>query len=75
VKQQHRDNRNLDVFWRETPGGWRCTVFLEPGSELCLAQIDLHSRSVQVEVFEPCKVVIEEDDGFLCITRCDPRWL
>jgi hypothetical protein len=75
VEQRHRDKLNLDVFWRETGGGWRCTVFREPGSELCLAQIDLQSRSVRVEVFEPCNVVIDEDDGLLCIIRYDPGQL
>src|SRR5262249_26866114 len=75
MEQQHRDKLNLDVFWRETVGGWRCTVLREPGGELCLAQIDLQSRSVRVEVFEPCNVVIDEDDGLLCIIRYDPRHL
>jgi hypothetical protein len=77
VKQQHRDGRSLDVFWRETAAGaWRCTVFLSTESELCLTQIDLYPQSgARVEAFEPCSVTINQKDGLLCIVRYDPRHL
>lgn len=76
MKQQHRDNRKFDLFWREiVGGGWRCTAFLGPESELCLVQVELHRGSARVEVFEPCKVIIDEEEDLLWIIRYDPHQL
>ena len=74
VEQRHHDNRRLSVFWRDTGAFWRCTIFLDETTELCLVQIDLHQDStVRVEAFEPCSVTIEPNDGVLCLTRFRPR--
>jgi hypothetical protein len=70
VAQRHHDGRELDVLWRERPGHWRCTIFLSKGSELCLAQIDLHDDgTVRVESHEPCSITIAPDEDLLCISR------
>ena len=55
VEQRHHDERKLHVLWRNTGDFWRCTIFLDEVTELCLVQVDLHDDStVRVEAFEPC---------------------
>ena len=73
VEQRHHDNQKLEVFWRDTGGFWRCTVFLDERTDLCLAQIDLHDDStVRIEAFQPCSITVSPEDGILCLTRYRP---
>ena len=70
VEQRHHDGRHLEVFWRDTGSFWRCTIFLDATTEMCLVQIDLHRDStVRVEAWEPCSVTISLEDDLLCLTR------
>jgi hypothetical protein len=74
VEQRHRDNRKLEIFWRDTGEFWRCTVFLDEKTDLCLAQIDLHNdATVRVESYEPCSITVSPEDGILCLTRYKSR--
>lgn len=70
VAQRHHDGRVLEVLWRQRAGHWRCTVFLNKSTELCLAQVDLHDDgTVRIEAHEPCSVTISPADDLLCLTR------
>jgi hypothetical protein len=71
VEQRHKDKRKLQVFWRERLSSWRCTVFLDVDTELCLAQIDLDDDdgTFRVEAFEPCSVTVSSKKGLFCLTR------
>jgi hypothetical protein len=74
VEQRHHDKRKLRVCWRNTGEFWRCTIFLDQDTELCLVQVDLHNdSSVRVEAFEPCSVTISPEDGLFCLTRYKHR--
>ena len=74
IVQRHNDARHLSVFWRNAGDYWRCTIFLDDVTELCLAQVDIHDYStVRLESFEPCSITIEPNDGILCLTRYRPR--
>jgi hypothetical protein len=41
VEQRHHDERKLHVLWRNTGDFWRCTIFLDEVTDLCLVQVDL----------------------------------
>lgn len=70
VEQRHHDERKLDIVWRDTGTYWRCTIFLDEVTDLCLVQVDLHRDStVRVEAYEPCSVTISPEDDLLCLTR------
>lgn len=70
VEQQHHDKCDFEVFWRKSDMFWRCTIFLNKNTELCLAQIDLHDdMTVRVESYKPCSITISPEDGILCLTR------
>lgn len=70
VAQRHHDSKSLRVFWRNRGDHWRCTVFMDEVSELCLIQVDIHDDgSVRVESWEPCSVTVSPDDDLLCLTR------
>ncbi|MGB7546742.1 MAG: hypothetical protein WBM14_03255 [Terracidiphilus sp.] len=74
VEQRHHDKKDFEVFWRRTEAFWRCTIFLNKDTELCLAQIDLHDdTTVRVESYEPCSITISPEDGILSLTRYRPR--
>lgn len=74
VEQRHHDERKLCVLWRNTGDFWRCTIFLDEVTELCLLQVDLHDDStVRVEAFEPCSVTVSPQDNLLCVTRYRPQ--
>ena len=35
-----------------------------------LVQVDIHENAtVRVDVFEPCRVTVSPEEGFLCLTR------
>lgn len=70
VEQRHHDGRDLDVIWRNAGDSWRCTIFLDRATDLCLVQVDLRTDStVRVEAYEPCSVTISPQDDLLCLTR------
>ena len=74
VEQRHHDERKLHVLWRNTGDFWRCTIFLDEVTELCLVQVDLHDDStVRVEAFEPCSITVSPQDNLLCVTRYRPQ--
>jgi hypothetical protein len=73
VEQRHHDKRRLSVLWRNTGEYWRCTIYLDEDTDLCLIQVDLHKDStVRVEAYEPCSVTISPEDNLLCLTRYKP---
>jgi hypothetical protein len=70
VEQRHHDERKLCVSWANRGDSWRCTIFLDEVTELCLVQVDLHNNStVRVEAWEPCSITISPEDNLLCLTR------
>lgn len=70
VEQHHHDGRELEVYWRERAGHWRCTIFLDKTTEDCIAQIDLHEDGdTRVEIWEPCSVNISPENDFLVLHR------
>ena len=74
VEQKHHDERKLRVLWRNTGNFWRCTIFLDEVTGLCLVQVDLHDDStVRVEAFEPCSITVSPQDNLLCVTRYRPQ--
>lgn len=73
VEQQHHDDRKLHVYWRERPGHWRCTIFVNKDSDLCLAQIDIHEDGdVRIESWEPCSISVSPENDFLVLNRFRP---
>jgi len=70
VVQRHHDNRQLSVAWQDSGDFWRCTISSDRKTAHPLAQVDLHENStVRIEIFEPCRVTISPEEGFLCLTR------
>jgi hypothetical protein len=70
MTQQHRDGREFEVYWRQLPGYWRCTVFIAKESEDCIAQIDLHDdQTVRMEAHEPISVTIDPKLNILALVR------
>ena len=70
IAQRHHDHRELDVFWRHRDGHWRCTIFLNKGTDACLAQVDVHDDgTIRVEAYEPCSITISLGKELLCLTR------
>jgi hypothetical protein len=70
VVQRHHDNRQLSVAWQDSGDFWRCTILSDEKTARPLAQVDIHENStVRVDVFEPCRVTISPEEGFLCLTR------
>jgi hypothetical protein len=70
IHQRHNDPRKFAVRWQDCGDFWRCTVTDADAPALRLAQIDLHENAtVRADVFEPCRVTISPEEGFLCLTR------
>ena len=70
VHQRHHDGRTFAVRWQDCGDFWRCTITDADAPDLRLAQIDLHENStVRADVFEPCRVTVSPEEGFLCLTR------
>lgn len=70
VEQQHHDGQKLQVYWRERAGHWRCTIFLDEKTDLCLTQFDLHDDgTVRVESWEPCSVTVDPKMDVICVVR------
>ncbi|NYF78112.1 hypothetical protein [Granulicella arctica] len=70
VVQRHHDNRTLSVAWQDSGDFWRCIITSNEKTNHPLAQVDVHENStVRVDVFEPCRVTISPEEGFLCLTR------
>jgi hypothetical protein len=68
--QQHKDGRELQIFWRDTGDFWRFTIFSAPESELCMAQVDLHKdRTVRFEAYEACSLTVSYEDGIAFLRR------
>jgi len=63
----------LSVSWQDSGDFWRCIIFSEENPASRVAQIDLHENStVRIDVFEPCRLTISPEEGFLCLTRYKP---
>ena len=70
IQQRHNDVRTFVVRWQDCGDFWRCTVTDADAPARRLAQIDLHENStVRADVFEPCRVTVSPEEGFLCLTR------
>jgi len=70
VVQRHHDDRKLSVAWQDSGDFWRCIISSHEKAGHPLAQVDIHENStVRVDVFEPCRVTISPEEGFLCLTR------
>jgi hypothetical protein len=70
VEQRHHDDREFSVNWQDAGDFWRCIVSSREDAGCRLAQVDLHENStVRIDVFEPCRVTISPEEGFLCLTR------
>ena len=70
VQQHHHDARTFAVRWQDCGDFWRCTVTDAESPTQRLAQVDLHENStVRADVFEPCRVTVSPEEGFLCLTR------
>jgi len=70
VAQQHRDGREFEVFWSQKTGFLRCTIFIEKGSENCIAQVDIHEdKTIRVEAHEPVSITIDPKIDVLVLVR------
>jgi len=70
IQQRHHDHRTFAVRWQDCGDFWRCTITDADSPAQRLAQIDLHENStVRADVFEPCRVTVSPEEGFLCLTR------
>jgi hypothetical protein len=70
MQQRHNDTRTFVVRWQDCGDFWRCTVTDAENPARRLAQVDLHENStVRADVFEPCRVTVSPEEGFLCLTR------
>jgi hypothetical protein len=73
VEQRHHDGRQFDLVWRDSGDFWRCTISSQGNAGRRLAQVDLYENStMRMDVFEPCRVTISPEEGFLCVTRYKP---
>jgi hypothetical protein len=73
VRQRHHDHRDFVVRWQDCGDFWRCTIL--PADDLThrLAQIDVHDNdTVRADVYQPCRVTVSPEEGFLCVTRYKP---
>jgi hypothetical protein len=74
VLQNHHDARQFAVRWQDCGDFWRCTITDADSPAMRVAQIDLHENStVRADVFEPCRVTVSPEEGFLCLTRYKTR--
>ena len=70
VQQHHHDARTFAVRWQDCGDFWRCTITDADAPARRVAQIDLHENAtVRADVFEPCRVTVSPEEGFLCLTR------
>jgi hypothetical protein len=70
VEQRHNDGQEFRVSWQDSGDFWRCTVVAAKDAARLLVQVDLHENgTVRADVFEPCRVTVSPDEGFLCLTR------
>ncbi len=70
VQQRHHDDRQFSVDWHDAGDFWRCTISSRENAARRLAQVDVHENStVRIDAFEPCRVTISPEEGFLCVTR------
>ena len=73
LHQRHNDPRQFSVRWQDCGDFWRCTVTDSENPSRRLAQVDLHENpTVRADVFEPCRVTVSPEEGFLCLTRYKP---
>jgi hypothetical protein len=69
VQQRHHDDRSFSLDWHDYGDFWRCTITSADGAKH-VAQVDIHQNAtVRVDSFEPCRVTISPEEGFLCLTR------
>jgi hypothetical protein len=58
------------VVWEHSGDFWRCIIFAAEDHIQRLAQVDIHENAtVRVDAFEPCRVTVSPEEGFLCLTR------
>ncbi len=70
VEQRHHDGRTFSVDWHHYGDFWRCTISSDDSAHRHLVQVDIHENAtVRVDVFEPCRVTVSPEEGFLCLTR------
>jgi hypothetical protein len=70
LEQRHNDNRHFTVAWQDSGDFWRCIISSDDRTAPPLAQVDLHENAtVRIETYEPCRVTISPEEGFLCLTR------
>jgi hypothetical protein len=70
LEQRHNDNRHFTVAWQDSGDFWRCIISSDDTTSPPLAQVDIHENAtVRIETYEPCRVTISPEEGFLCLTR------
>lgn len=70
VEQRHHDGRSFSVDWHDYGDFWRCIISSEDSAHRHLVQVDIHENAtIRVDSFEPCRVTISPEEGFLCLTR------
>jgi hypothetical protein len=70
LEQRHNDNRHFTVSWQDSGDFWRCIIASDDQASPLLARVDIHENAtVRIETYEPCRVTISPEEGFLCLTR------
>ena len=70
VEQRHHDDRLFTVAWHDSGDFWRCIISSKDSAHRHLVQVDIHENAtIRVDSFEPCRVTISPEEGFLCLTR------
>ncbi len=70
VEQRHRDGRTLALTWHDRGDFRRCIVLGGEALAQPVAQVDLcENQTVRMQIYEPCRVTISQEEGFLCLSR------
>ena len=70
TEQRHRDQSKLGIAWHDCGDFLRCTIMANDDLRRPVAQVDLQENAtVRIETFQPCRVTISHEEGFLCLSR------